>query len=138
MTVQRILFVFCVAIAFIGSGISADVLNNNNNNKATDEYVAAAQNECFASKRIISCFRYKAARYLWAIANGRMNLFQHDNARVLLHTETGPTPTADEKKDGPNDGGGGGFHFVQLSEPSSEMIFPGARQLPGELIENIL
>lgn len=90
--------------------------------KASDDYVVSAQAECFTSKRIISCFRYKAARYLWSIANGRMNLFEHDNSRSIVGdpdaSETDPAAT-------------GRFHFVQLSEPSSEVIFPEARQMPG-------
>lgn len=90
--------------------------------KASDDYVVSAQAECFTSKRIISCFRYKAARYLWSIANGRMNLFEHDNSRSIVGDPD--APEADPAASGR-------FHFVQLSEPSSEEIFPEARQMPG-------
>lgn len=81
-----------------------------------DDYVATAQSECFASKRIMSCFRYKAARYLWSAANGRMNFFDPDNSRTL----------------GKGASAGGSFNLVQLSEPSTEVIFPEARQQAGE------
>lgn len=89
--------------------------------RTTDDYVVSAQSECFASKRIVSCFRYKAARYLWSMANGKMNLFEHDNSRSIVSDAETSTAAS-------------GFHFVQLTEPSHEILFPAARQLPGNLI----
>lgn len=78
----------------------------------TDDYVVSAQSECFSSKRIFSCFRYKAARYVWSMATGRMNLFDNDiNQRAQFLD--------------------GNFSVVQLSEPSTEVIFPDARDISG-------
>lgn len=87
-----------------------------------DDYVATAQSECFSSKRIMSCFRYKAARYVWSAANGRLNFFEQDNSRTL--GAKGASSASNSMSTT--------FNLVQLSEPSTEMIFPEARQQAGE------
>lgn len=80
--------------------------------KNADNYVTSTQSECFTSKRIFSCFRYRVARYIWSIATGHANLFQQDIGPSILN---------------------GTFNFVQLSEPSGMEIFPEARQISGIL-----
>lgn len=90
--------------------------------RPADDYVATAQSECFSSKRIMSCFRYKAARYLWSAANGRLNFFDQDNSRTL---KTGAAKDASSSA-------GTVFNLVQLTEPSTELVFPEARQQAGE------
>lgn len=87
--------------------------------KPLDDYVVAAQSECFTSKRIASCFRYKAARYLWSAASGRLNFFERDSSRRMVDDSADPVRSS--------------FQFVQLSEPSTAMVFPGARQEMGTL-----
>lgn len=80
-------------------------------NKSADDYVTSTQSECFISKRIFSCFRYRAARYIWSVATGQAKYFQHDTGS--------PSPTNSS------------FNFVQLTEPSQVEIFPEARQISG-------
>lgn len=95
--------------------------------KPLDDYVVAAQSECFTSKRILSCFRYKAARYLWSAASGRMNWFDKDNSRTLMAADRA---SGGSSSDPPVQSS---FRFVQLSEPSTALVFPGARQEMGML-----
>lgn len=86
--------------------------------KKSDEYVLTVQAECYSSKRLFSCFKYRFARYIWSFASGRMNLF-----------ETEATSTVDV------DGSGGTVKLVQLTEPErDDNIFQDQRQMPSEFL----
>lgn len=85
--------------------------DSDQNRNIVDEYVLRAKSECFGSKRIFSCLKYRAARYIWSLANGENQYFQKDTNSQM-----------DTKHF---------FNIVQLSEPSTEMIFPEARQNSG-------
>lgn len=112
--------VICLVITLITIGmLTAPVAAADH---PVDDYVATAQSECFSSKRIMSCFRYKAARYLWSAANGRLNFFEQDNSRTLGVAKDASASTSTSTS----------FNLVQLSEPSTEIIFPEARQQAGE------
>lgn len=80
--------------------------------KSADNYVTSSQSECFTSKRIFSCFRYRVARYIWSVASGHANLFQPDVVGPSVMNST--------------------VNFVQLSEPSRMDIFPEAREISGK------
>ncbi|GAB0087547.1 hypothetical protein DMENIID0001_018710 [Sergentomyia squamirostris] len=75
--------------------------------KKTDDYVLTTQNDCYASKKFFTCLKYRTVRYVWAIATGRMNLFDPDT-----------------KLEGENR-----FRLVQLSDPEKEELFSEPRQL---------
>lgn len=86
--------------------------------KKSDEYVLTVQAECYSSKRLFSCFKYRFARYIWSFASGRMNLF-----------ETEATSTVDV------DGSGGTVKLVQLTEPErDDNIFQDQRQMPSKFL----
>ncbi|XP_040153115.1 uncharacterized protein LOC120894534 [Anopheles arabiensis] len=73
-----------------------------------DDYVLNTQSECYKSKRLLSCFKYRFSRYLWSFATGRMNWFASENQAV----ETT-----------------GGLKLVRLNEPKEDDVFPEARQI---------
>lgn len=77
-----------------------------------DDYVLTTQSECYKSKRLVSCFKYRISRYVWSFASGRVNWFQAE----------------DKATDG-----GSGLRLVRLAEPQEDDVFPEARQVSGEL-----
>ncbi|XP_035891570.1 uncharacterized protein LOC118502931 [Anopheles stephensi] len=74
-----------------------------------DDYVLNTQSECYKSKRLLSCFKYRFSRYLWSFATGRMNWFAAENQAV--------------------ESTGGGLKLVRLNEPKEDDVFPEARQI---------
>ncbi|XP_050087567.1 uncharacterized protein LOC126572366 [Anopheles aquasalis] len=73
-----------------------------------DDYVHNTQSECYKSKRLLSCFKYRFSRYLWSFATGRMNWFAAENSGVE---------------------GANGLKLVRLAEPKEDDVFPEARQM---------
>uniref|UniRef100_A0A182P5Z0 Uncharacterized protein n=1 Tax=Anopheles epiroticus TaxID=199890 RepID=A0A182P5Z0_9DIPT len=73
-----------------------------------DDYVLNTQSECYKSKRLLSCFKYRFSRYLWSFATGRMNWFAAENQAVEST---------------------GGLKLVRLNEPKEDDVFPEARQI---------
>ncbi|XP_055587677.1 uncharacterized protein LOC129740097 isoform X2 [Uranotaenia lowii] len=72
-----------------------------------DDYVLTTQSECYKSKRLVSCFKYRISRYIWSFASGRVNWFQsEDKAR---------------------ESGGNGLRLVRLNEHQEDDVFPEAR-----------
>lgn len=74
-----------------------------------DDYVLTTQSECYKSKRLVSCFKYRISRYIWSFASGRVNWFL---------SEDKASETA-----------GAGLRLVRLSEPQEDDVFPEARQI---------
>lgn len=78
-----------------------------------DDYVLTTQSECYKSKRLVSCFKYRISRYIWSFASGRMNwLLPEDQAYE----------------------GGNGLRLVRLNEPQEDDVFPEARQISRRLM----
>uniref|UniRef100_A0A182N5N2 Uncharacterized protein n=1 Tax=Anopheles dirus TaxID=7168 RepID=A0A182N5N2_9DIPT len=75
-----------------------------------DDFVLNTQSECYKSKRLLSCFKYRFSRYLWSFATGRMNWFAAESQAA--------TPD-----------GTGGLKLVRLAEPKEDDVFPEARQI---------
>ncbi|XP_053698689.1 uncharacterized protein LOC128745640 [Sabethes cyaneus] len=73
-----------------------------------DDYVLTTQSECYKSKRLISCFKYRISRYIWSFASGRMN---------WLLTEKHAYEA------------GNGMKLVRLNELQEDDVFPDARQI---------
>lgn len=82
-----------------------------NCDRKSDEYVLTVQSECYTSKKIFSCFKYRIARYVWSFASGKMNLFDYDNTSKEFDNKV---------------------RFVQLSEPDNEEMFSESRQMSGK------
>lgn len=43
----------------------------------SDKYITSAKSECFSSKNLFSCIKYKTARFIWSTAAGRIQLMQN-------------------------------------------------------------
>uniref|UniRef100_A0A182Q7I3 Uncharacterized protein n=1 Tax=Anopheles farauti TaxID=69004 RepID=A0A182Q7I3_9DIPT len=74
-----------------------------------DDFVLNTQSECYKSKRLLSCFKYRFSRYLWSFATGRMNWFAAEN-QAGVETASG-------------------LKLVRLNEPKEDDVFPEARQI---------
>lgn len=98
-----------LSVSLIVSGADTDSSSNSNSNKLNDDYVLTTQSECYSSKRIVSCFKYRISRYLWSFATGRMNIFSQENDLS------------------------NGIKFIRLNEPSDNgAMFPESRQFSGK------
>ncbi|XP_053670581.1 uncharacterized protein LOC128720906 [Anopheles nili] len=73
-----------------------------------DEFVLGTQSECYKSKRLLSCFKYRFSRYMWSFATGRANWFAAESEAVE---------------------GSNGLKLVRLNEPKEDDVFPEARQI---------
>ncbi|XP_055532813.1 uncharacterized protein LOC129722952 [Wyeomyia smithii] len=73
-----------------------------------DDYVLTTQSECYKSKRLISCFKYRISRYIWSFASGRMNWILTEKHAYEA---------------------GNGMKLVRLNEPQEDDVFPDARQI---------
>lgn len=104
LTIYVLLHLLCVSFVY--------------SDKSADNYVTSSQSECFTSKRIFSCFKYRVTRYIWSIATGHANLFQQD---II----------------GPSVMNSSTFNFIQLSEPSKLEMFPEAREILGKCVTHV-
>lgn len=68
MAWKKSYFVCC--LAFLTSGISC---NENN----SDKYITTSKSECFSSKKLFSCIKYKTARFIWSVAVGEVQLLKN-------------------------------------------------------------
>lgn len=50
------------------------VCGNENN---LDNYITSSRSECFSSKNLISCVKYKTARFIWSVATGQVQLIKN-------------------------------------------------------------
>lgn len=50
-------------------------VNCNGNN--SDTYITSSRSECFSSKNLFSCVKYKAARFVWSVATGQVQLIKN-------------------------------------------------------------
>lgn len=51
-----------------------DISCNENN---SDKYITSSKSECFASKNLFSCIKYKTARFIWSVAVGQVQLIKN-------------------------------------------------------------
>lgn len=59
-------YIVCWLVLLIGN------ISGNENN--SDKYIASSKSECFASKNLFSCIKYKTARFIWSVAVGQVQL----------------------------------------------------------------
>lgn len=83
--------------------------DNSNSIKKVDDYVLNQQSNCYQSKKLLSCFRYRIAKTIWSFATGRMNLFAQEN----------------------DPEGAGGIRVVRLTDPENTELFSEGRQSSG-------
>ncbi|XP_055907674.1 uncharacterized protein LOC129942663 [Eupeodes corollae] len=87
-------------LLFLISGVSMSALNSSS--LPVDEFLKFNQKECFVSRRIGSCLKYKAGRIVWKLATNSLGYFPSENSRDL----------ADSRR----------IRFVQLSAPSDTVL----------------
>lgn len=79
----------------------------------SDEYLSSVQSECFSSKKIYSCTKYRVARYVWSFATGRTNLFEYNNT---------------------NNDFVNNVMLVKLSDPNDVEYFPDAKSFSSKFL----
>lgn len=80
----------------------------------SDEYVTRNQKQCFETRNLVSCIKYKAARIVWKLATNSNGFFPNEYARELRE---------DTRR----------IRLIQLGEPSDLVVFTDARSLEGVL-----
>ncbi|XP_062124941.1 uncharacterized protein LOC133838033 [Drosophila sulfurigaster albostrigata] len=79
----------------------------------SDVYIARNQRECFETRNLVSCIKYKASKLIWKLATNGMGFFPNEYEREL---------------DKPR-----WLRLVQLGEPAEDiMIFNDAKSLEGD------
>lgn len=78
----------------------------------SDVYIARNQRECFETRNLVSCIKYKASKLVWKLATNGMGFFPNEYEREL---------------DKPR-----WLRLVQLGEPADDIIvFNDAKSLEG-------
>lgn len=78
----------------------------------SDVYIARNQRECFETRNLVSCIKYKASKLIWKLATNGMGFFPNEYERELEKPRW--------------------LRLVQLGEPSDEvMVFNDAKSLEG-------
>lgn len=78
----------------------------------SDVYIARNQRECFETRKLVSCIKYKASKLVWKLATNGMGFFPNEYEREL---------------DKPR-----WLRLVQLGEPADDIIvFNDAKSLEG-------
>lgn len=69
MRIKTLYFIGFCLVFLIG-----DISCNDNN---LDNYITSSKSECFASKNLFSCVKYKTARFVWSVAVGQVQLIKN-------------------------------------------------------------
>ncbi|XP_070063559.1 uncharacterized protein Osi1 isoform X1 [Drosophila virilis] len=81
----------------------------------SDVYIARNQRECFETRNLVSCIKYKATKLIWKLATNGMGFFPNEYERSL--GEQKPR----------------WLRLVQLGEPADEIVvFNNAKSLAGD------
>ena len=79
----------------------------------SDEYVTRNQKQCFESRSLVACIKYKAAKIVWKLATNGMGFFPNEYGRELRE---------DKRR----------IRFIQLGQAADEIVvFNNARSLEG-------
>ncbi|XP_037029215.1 uncharacterized protein LOC119069262 [Bradysia coprophila] len=68
MKCKKSYFVFCLVFLISDSRCS---------DPNSDKYITASKAECFSSKNLFSCIKYKTARFIWSVAAGKIQLIKN-------------------------------------------------------------
>lgn len=78
----------------------------------SDVYIARNQRECFETRNLVSCIKYKASKLVWKLATNGMGFFPNEYERELGKPRW--------------------LRLVQLGEPADDIIvFNDAKSLEG-------
>lgn len=61
---------FACCLIFLISDISGSENNS-------DKYITSSKSECFTSRNLFSCIKYKTARFIWSVAVGQAQLIKN-------------------------------------------------------------
>ncbi|KAH8295219.1 hypothetical protein KR018_008795 [Drosophila ironensis] len=88
----------------------------------SDAYIARNQKQCFETRSLVSCIKYKASRLIWKVATNSLGFFPSEYGRDL---------PGDKNR---------WLRLVQLGEPANEVaVFNDAKSLEGDSeLTNIL
>ncbi|KAH8407114.1 hypothetical protein KR222_006999 [Zaprionus bogoriensis] len=79
----------------------------------SDVYIARNQRECFETRNLVSCIKYKASKLVWKLATNGMGFFPNEYERVLEKPRW--------------------LRLVQLGEPADDIVvFNDAKSLEGD------
>ncbi|KAH8310520.1 hypothetical protein KR044_001765 [Drosophila immigrans] len=79
----------------------------------SDVYIARNQRECFETRNLVSCIKYKASKLIWKLATNGMGFFPNEYERELDKPRL--------------------LRLVQLGEPAEDiMVFNDAKSLEGD------
>ncbi|ALC46839.1 Osi1 [Drosophila busckii] len=81
----------------------------------SDVYIARNQRQCFETRNLVSCIKYKASKLIWKLATNGMGFFPNEYERAV-----GTQPQR-------------WLRFVQLGEPANDIVvFNDAKSLAGD------
>ena len=95
---------FCL-MTFLVMLSASNLVKSEENASKLDDYVLTTQSECYKSKKILSCFKYRISRYIWTFAAGNMKIFADENGENR----------------------GTGLQIVRLNSPEVDDVFNEAR-----------
>lgn len=80
----------------------------------SDVYIARNQRQCFETRNLMSCIKYKASKLIWKLATNGMGFFPNEHERALGEQQ----PRF--------------LRLVQLGEPADDIVvFNDAKSLAG-------
>lgn len=80
----------------------------------SDAYIARNQKQCFETRSLVSCIKYKASKLIWKLATNSLGFFPNEYGREL---------PGDKNR---------WLRMVQLGEPANEVVvFNDAKSLEG-------
>lgn len=80
----------------------------------SDIYIARNQRQCFETRNLVSCIKYKTSKLIWKLATNGMGFFPNEHERALGEQQ----PRF--------------LRLVQLSEPAEDIVvFSDAKSLAG-------
>lgn len=115
---RRLSLAFLVIYVIVGPVKSATDSNytspkdlyDNSTLISDDEYIKENEKNCFTSRRIFACIKFKTAKFLWKLASNSYNYFPNDYSRGISNNH---------------------LKIVHLSQPSGMAAFQNARSLDG-------
>lgn len=78
----------------------------------SDDYVMRNQKQCFESRSLVSCIKYKASKIIWKLATNGVGYFPKEYGRELRE---------DKRR----------IRLIQLGQSSDVAVFSDARSLNG-------
>lgn len=115
---RRMSFAFIVIYVIVGpvscaadsNYTSPNELYENSTLTSDDEYIKENEKNCFTSRRILACVKFKTAKFLWKLASNSYSYFPNDYSRGITDNH---------------------LKIVHLSQPSGIAAFENARSLDG-------